>query len=180
MTTSTTERIPMNEHMKNLPLHQFFTFELKDLYWAENHIADALPNMIDAATSPALKSALDAHLDETRDHIVRLQIILNSLKQEAEETTCKAMAGILLECKDIISETKKGSAVRDAAIIMAAQKVEHYEITSYGSLIRFSELMHHDEATSLLQETLDEEYNADNTLTDLGEDEINDKALEEN
>ncbi len=173
------ERLSMNEIMKDLPFHQFFVFELEDLYWAEKHIIDALPDMIEAATSEELKSALDNHLQETKGHAARLERAFDALDEKDKDTKCKAMAGILKECKDIISETKKGSAVRDAAIIMAAQKVEHYEITSYGSLITFSKLMRHDEVTKLLQATLDEEEKANSTLTSLAESGINEKALNE-
>lgn len=179
MTTSENERALVNVDMKNLPFHKFFVFELRDLYWAEKHIIDSLPKMIQAATSPELKDALDKHLEETDGHKIRLEKAFEALGEDVKDTKCKAMSGILKECEDIISETEEGSAVRDAGIIMAAQKVEHYEITSYGSLIAFSKLMGHDEVTQLLQATLAEEENANSTLTDLAENGINEDALDE-
>lgn len=174
-----TEKLLVNTSMKDRPFHKFFVFELRDLYWAEKHIADSLPEMIDAATSVKLKGALDDHLQETRGHITRLEQAFAALEEDAKDTKCKAMAGILKEGDDMVSETEEGSAVRDAAIIMAAQKVEHYEITSYGSLITFSRLMEHDEVTELLQNTLAEEKNANAVLTDLAENSINQDALNE-
>ncbi len=180
MTTSEKERQSGNDFvMKDRPFHQFFVFELEDLYWAEKHIVDALPDMIEAAESEILKSALDKHLQETKGHVTRLQEAFEALGQKLKDTKCKAMAGILKEGKDMISETEADSAVRDAAIIMAAQKVEHYEIASYGSLIAFSRLMGHTEVTRLLESTLEEEERANTILTDLAESGINESAFNE-
>lgn len=167
------------EDIKDLPFHKFFIFELEDLYWAEQHIVESMPKMIDAATSEALKSGLNNHLQETTQHVTRLEQAFEALGEKPKDTKCKATAGILKEVEDMISETEKGSAVRDAAIIMAAQKVEHYEITSYGSMIAFSKLMGHTEVTELLLDTLREEDNANSTLTSLAEGGINEQALNE-
>lgn len=169
----------ISENMKELPLHKFFIFELEDLYWAEQHILESMPKMIDAATSEALRSGLNNHLQETTEHITRLKQAFETLGEKPRDTKCKAIAGILKEVDDMIAETKKGSAVRDAAIIMAAQKVEHYEITSYGSMIAFSKLMGHNQVTALLQDTLREEDNTNSTLTSLAEGGINEQALKE-
>lgn len=167
------------ENMKDLPFHKFFIFELEDLYWAEQHILKSMPKMIDAATSKALKSGLTSHLQETTAHVTRLEQAFKALGETPKETKCKATTGILKEVEDMISETEKGSAVRDAAIIMAAQKVEHYEITSYGSMIAFSKLMDHTKVSELLQDTLREEDNANSALTSLAEGGINQQALNE-
>lgn len=179
MSTLESTGTPVNVDMKDLPLHKFFIFELQDLYWAENHLVEALPDMIEAATSDELKEAISHHLEQTKGHVTRLEQAFDVLGEKVKETKCKAMAGILKEGEDIVDETEKGSAVRDAGIILAAQKVEHYEIASYGTLLAFSKLMGHTEVSRLLKETLDEEEETNTSLTDLAHNGINDRALEE-
>lgn len=171
--------ISVNEQMKETPLHQFFLNQLRDIYQAEKQLVKALPEMVKAAGSGELISAIDHHLAQTKEHVTRLEKIFQMLNEKPEEKQCKAMAGILNEGKDILGETEEGTAVRDAAIIVAAQKVEHYEIATYGSLVTFSELMGHNEVSRLLKETLDEEEQTNASLTDLAESGINEKALKE-
>lgn len=169
----------VNEKMKDLPLHKFFIYELQDLYWAEKHLVEALPDMIEAATSDELKEAISHHLEQTKGHVTRLEQAFEALGEKAKDTKCKSMAGILKEAEDIVNETEDGSAVRDAAIIFAAQKVEHYEIASYGTLLAFSKLMGHTEVSRLLEDTLEEEEQTNASLTDLAYEGINEWALEE-
>lgn len=169
----------VNVEMKDLPFHKFFVFELQDLYWAEKHLVDSLPDMAKAATSEKLKAAINQHLEQTKGHVARLEEVFEALDEKAKSTKCNAMAGILKEGKDILDETKKGSAVRDAGIVFAAQKVEHYEIASYGTVLAFSKIMGHTEVSRLLKETLDEEIQTNTALSDLAHSGINQMALEE-
>lgn len=179
MNASENDIAQVNAQMKDLPLHKFLLFGLQDLYWAEQHLVSSLPKLADAATSPDLKAVLNDHLRETKGHVTRLEQSFKMLNEKQKDTKCKAMSGILKEAEDMIDETEKGSAVRDVAVIMAAQKIEHYEITSYGSVIVFAELMNHTEVANLLHATLDEEKKANFTLTDLAKRGINAKALNE-
>lgn len=181
MSTIENRDLPVNTNtnMKDLPLHKFFVFELQDLYWAENHLVEALPDMIDAATSPDLKEAISHHLEQTKGHVARLEQAFAALGEEPKETKCKAMSGILKEANDILDETEEDSAVRDAGIILAAQKVEHYEIASYGTLLAFSKLMGHNKVSGLLKATLEEEEQTNTSLTNLAHNSINERALHE-
>ena len=165
--------------MKNLPLHQFFLDGLQDMNWAENRIVQVMPEIIKAITAENLKDAIRQHLDETYEHVSRLEKAFLLLEEKTRAVKCKAIAGILGESDDIISETKKGSAVRDAALIMALQKIEHYEIASYGSLLTFSKLMEHEAVSQLLAATLMEEKTTDDVLSSLANEYINPLALEE-
>lgn len=122
---------------------------LKDALWAENAVKDALPKMIKNATSPKLKEALEAHLEETKEHIKHIKDAFKSIGVKAEEEKCDAMAGILDEGEGILEETAAG-AVRDAGIIAACQKVEHYEIASYGTMVAYAQLLGHKEAKTIL------------------------------
>jgi ferritin-like metal-binding protein YciE len=169
----------VNDAMKDIPLHKFFLSQLKDIYHAEKQLAEALPDMVSASDSGELSAAVSHHLGETKTQINRLEKIFQMLDEKPEEKPCKAMAGILKEGKEILADTKDLPAVKDAAIIVAAQKAEHYEIASYGSLLEFSELMGHHEVSRLLKETLNEEEQVNKTLTDLAENGINEKALKE-
>lgn len=165
--------------MEHMPFHQFFLYALQDIYWAENHLVDNMPDMIDAATSQELKNAISFHLEQTQGHVSRLEQVFDALGEKAKETKCKAMSGLLKEANDIIDETEDGTAVRDAALILAAQKIEHYEIATYGSLVAFSDMMGHTKVSSLLNATLQEEEQTNDKLTDMAETSINQKAMEE-
>jgi ferritin-like metal-binding protein YciE len=149
--------------------------QLKDLYDAESRLLVALPEMAEAASSTDLKRAFQSHLGETQDHVRRLDQVFNILGEGPETTTCEAMKGLLKEGKEMI-EAKGDPNVKDAALIASAQRVEHYEIASYGTARTFAERLGHVEAARILQQTLDEEGAADKKLTQIAEDSINWKA----
>ncbi|MDQ3019360.1 MAG: ferritin-like domain-containing protein [Bacteroidota bacterium] len=157
-------------------LEDFFIEELKDLYSAEKQLTKALPKMVKAANSQELKDAFQHHLGETENQVKRLEDISKDIGKTLGGKKCKAMEGLIEEGKEII-EVDAEPAVKDAALIAAAQKVEHYEIASYGCCVTYARLLNNEKAENLLQETLDEEGNADKTLTGLAEN-INIDALE--
>jgi ferritin-like metal-binding protein YciE len=149
-------------------LRETFIEELKDLYDAEKQLTKALPKMSKAAEHEDLKEAFDTHLEETEGHIERLEKVFEMFDEQPKGKKCKAMEGLIAEGKELIEEQEG-----DAALICAAQKVEHYEIASYGSLISWARLLSEDEAADLLEETLNEEEQTDEKLTDLAESVIN-------
>lgn len=149
-------------------LHELFLDELADILSAEQQLVIALPKMAEAAMSEELTAAFESHLAETEYQIIRLEQVFASLEQPVQSKECKAMKGLLEEGKDLMEEMKDSSAL-DAALIAAAQKVEHYEIASYGTLCAWAEKMGHSEAAELLGVTLDEEKAADETLTEIAE-----------
>jgi ferritin-like metal-binding protein YciE len=159
-------------------LHELFLDELADVYNAEQQLIKALPKMAKNAGSDELREALESHLEETREHASRLEEVAKSLDESLKRKTCAAMKGLIEEANDILSEQKNSSAL-DAAIIAAGQKVEHYEIASYGTLVTWAEQMGHEDAVNLLQETLDEEKEADKKLTSIAESSANQKAQSE-
>lgn len=156
-------------------LEDLFEDSLKDALWAEDAVKDALPLMIKNATSKQLKKALEDHLAETKNQIKLLKEVFKSIGSKAEMEKCDAMQGILDEGEKILKETEPG-AVRDAGIIAACQKVEHYEIASYGTMIAYAQVLKYKEAKTLLKEILTEEKNADKLLTKLAKSTINEKA----
>lgn len=145
-------------------LDDLFEDCLKDALWAENAVKSALPKMIKNATSKNLKTALEDHLEETKNHVKIVKEVFKSIGVKIEEEKCDAMQGILEEGEGILEETEPG-AVRDAGIIAACQKVEHYEIASYGTMVAYAKLLKHKEAKSLLDTILKEEKNADKILS---------------
>jgi ferritin-like metal-binding protein YciE len=157
-------------------LEDFFIEELKDLYSAEKQITKALPKMVKAATSEELKDAFQAHLGETENQVTRLEKISKILGKGLTGKKCAAMEGLLEEGKELMEEDA-APEVLDAALIAAAQKVEHYEIASYGCAKTYARLLGYEEIVDLLQETEDEEANADKTLTALA-DELNIDAMQ--
>jgi ferritin-like metal-binding protein YciE len=157
-------------------LEDLLLLELSDLYDAEKRLCDALPKMADAATSPALKQAFREHLRETQRQVSRLEQIFVDLGKPAGRETCEAMKGIISEGSEIIDATGSPDA-KDAALISAAQRVEHYEIAGYGSARTFAQHLGYPEVVRLLQMTLDEEKEADVLLTQLAEESINTKAV---
>lgn len=159
-------------------LRELFEEQLKDIYWAEKALTKALPKMAKKATSEELVEAINHHLEETKGQVQRLEQVFELIGKKAQAKKCDAMEGLLKEGEGIIEETAEG-AVRDAGIISACQKVEHYEIASYGTLASFATLLGEDEAAGLLQETLDEEKNADSALTEVAESAVNIEANEE-
>lgn len=132
--------------------------------------------MAKAATSTQLKSAIEGHLRETEEHVTRLERVFDSMNQKAAAKKCEAMTGLLKEGNELINETQKGTMVRDAAIIIGAQKVEHYEIASYGTLRALAQIMGHSVAVNLLENTLKEEKQADSKLTEIAEGFVNKQA----
>lgn len=161
---------PKNDAAKSLD--DLFEDSLKDALWAENAVKDALPKMIKNVTSKTLKKALEEHLAETKDQIKTLKEVFKSIGVKAEEEKCDAMQGILDEGEDVLKSTEPGS-VRDAGIIAACQKVEHYEIASYGTMIAYARILKHKEAKTMLSEILKQEKNADKNLSKLAISEVN-------
>ncbi|HET7220793.1 MAG TPA: ferritin-like domain-containing protein [Vicinamibacterales bacterium] len=163
---------------KTSTLHDAWLDELRDLYNAEKQISKALPKMVKAATAAPLADAFEAHLQETLKQIQRLEQVFESVGETAKSKTCDGMAGILEEGKDIMSEDFDEPTM-DASLIAAAQKVEHYEIASYGTVIAWAEAMGHTQAARLLKQTLGEEEAADEKLTSLATSGINEQAASE-
>ena len=158
-------------------LEGLFLHQLKDTYFAENAILKALPKMADAARSPELKGAFGVHLEETRKQVERLDSVFELLGAKPEGVECKAILGIIAE-GDEVAEEFGGDDALDAGLIAAAQAVEHYEITRYGTLLAWAEQLGMDEAAELLRETLVEEENTDELLSELAEDAINPAAAQ--
>lgn len=150
-------------------LEKLFNDLLKDMYWAEKHLLQALPDMRKAATTDDLQEAFEDHLLQTQRHVLRLEKVFRLLGKPAEAKKCEAMAGLTEEAKSLIKETKEGTMTRDVALIIAAQKVEHYEIATYGSLVQLARTMDHEEIASILEETLWEEEDTDSYLTQIAE-----------
>jgi|SRR6202008_276605 len=159
-------------------LMKLFEDELKDIYWAEKALTKALPKMAKNATSPELKKAIEDHLAETKDQVKKVEFVFGLLEKKVVAKKCEAMAGLIKEGEEIMKDTEKGSQ-RDAGIISAGQKVEHYEIASYGTLRAFADTLELTEAAEMLAEILEEEKNADAALTEVAMSAVNVKALEE-
>jgi len=159
-------------------LTELFEDGLKDIYWAEKALTKALPLMAKNATSPELIDAITNHLTETEEHVTRLEQVFESIGKKATAKKCDAMEGLIEEGKSILEETEIG-VVRDAGIIAASQKIEHYEIATYGTLRQFAETLGFTEAASLLELTLDEEKGADKLLTEVAVNAVNIEAAEE-
>ena len=164
--------------MKLDTLRKLYVEELRDVYNAEQQLVKALPKMAKGASSDELREALENHLDQTKGHVERLEQIFEGLDESPKGKTCKAMKGLIEEGSEILDE-KGEDSVLDAGIIAAAQKVEHYEMATYGTLRSWADLLNQDEAAGLLQETLDEEGEADKILNDLAEEIVNPEALVE-
>lgn len=168
-----------SKDMKNSEFHRFFIDELKDIYWAEKHLVKALPKMQKAATSDELKKCFEKHTQETQTHIDTVEKVFELMGEKATAKKCEAMEGLLEEANTIIADTSKGTMVRDAGLILAAQKVEHYEIATYGTLRTFAEKMGHKDVMDLLQGTLNNEKATDVSLTKVAVNFINEEASEE-
>lgn len=168
-----------SKKMEETPLHEFFLDGLKDMYYAENTLVEALKKMEKEATSKELKKAFKDHRSQTEKHYSTLEKVFKSLGEEPEEKKCKAMDGLIKEAEEIIKDTDAGTMTRDAALIMAAQKVEHYEIASYGGLAQLAKTMEHTKAKELLGQILEEEKQTDMLLTEIAENAINNEAEEE-
>lgn len=157
-------------------LNDLFEDALKDIYWAEKALLKALPKMQKNATDIKLKNAIGDHLEETKDQIKRLEACFKALKKKPQAKKCDAMQGLLDEGKSIMEETKPG-AVRDAGIIAAAQKVEHYEIATYGTLAAYAKVLKEKDCLKQLISTLEEEKNCNNLLTKIADTNLNSKAI---
>ncbi|PKL85844.1 MAG: hypothetical protein CVV22_04720 [Ignavibacteriae bacterium HGW-Ignavibacteriae-1] len=166
-----------NVSMRSSQLMKLFEDELKDIYWAEKALTRAIPKMIKNATSDALVDALTNHLEETKNQITRLEKVFESIDKKATAEKCDAMEGLIKEGEEIMEDCEEGP-MRDAGIISAAQKVEHYEIASYGTLRQFAETLGLTEAQSLLETTLNEEKAADQKLTKVAMRTVNIDATE--
>jgi ferritin-like metal-binding protein YciE len=158
-------------------LEDLFHDSLKDVYFAEKKILTALPKLAKAAQSKELKQAFEQHRAETEGHVERLEQVFAIIEKKAQGKTCPAINGLAEEGAEIIEEYK-GSPAIDAGLLAAAQAVEHYEIARYGTLVAWAEKLGLENAVSLLQETLDEEKDTDQTLTEIAESMVNDEAAE--
>ncbi|MBN9337457.1 MAG: ferritin-like domain-containing protein [Chryseobacterium sp.] len=177
--TQTPESKDKDQNMADSPLHKLFVDALKDIYYAENAIVDALEKMEAAATTEELKDAFEDHQLQTKKHISRLEKVFKMIGEQAEKKECKAIVGIIKEGEEIIKSTEEGSMTRDVGLIIAAQKVEHYEIATYGGLVQLAITMGHEKAADLLDRTLQEEEDTDLLLTDIAESSININAEQE-
>jgi len=160
-------------------LEEFFHDELKDIYWAEQHLVKTLPKMKQAASTQELQDAFEEHLQVTKTHVERLEQVFEMLGHKAQGKKCDAMEGLTKEGESIIEDTEEGTATRDVGLIMAAQKVEHYEIATYGGLTTLAKTLGRDDIASILHTTLEEEKAADIGLTEIAENDINYQAAEE-
>ena len=178
-TTSTGTSGQGNGHKKDNLLEKFFLDQLKDIYYAEQQLLKALNDMKAACTTEELEDAFEKHHKQTERQVKRLDKVFQLLNEKPEGKKCEAMDGLVKEAKTIISETPEGTMTRDAALIIAAQKVEHYEIATYGGLVALALTLGRNRAASLLDKTLQEEEETDHLLTDIAESYINFQAEEE-
>jgi ferritin-like metal-binding protein YciE len=154
--------------MQKSSLKELYVEELRDIYDAESQLVKALPEMAKAATSEELQSGFEEHLEQTKEHVRRLEKVLNDLGEKAKGKKCKGMQGLVSEGKEIMEEDFEDD-VKDAALISAAQRVEHYEIAAYGTVRTYAEILGEQNAVSLLEKTLNEEKETDEKLTELAE-----------
>jgi ferritin-like metal-binding protein YciE len=157
-------------------LKEFFHDEIKDIYWAEKKLVQTLPKLAKAATSAELRDAFTNHLEETKEHVSRLEQVFELLGEKAQAKKCDAMEGITEEGASVIEDTKEGTSTRDVALILAGQKAEHYEIATYGGLAQIAKTLGLEDVASLLETTLGEEKKADSTLSELAEGSVNAQA----
>ncbi|HEY8956031.1 ferritin-like domain-containing protein [Chitinophaga sp.] len=168
-----------SEKMPDSKFHELFMDELKDIYWAEKNLVKALPKMQKAATSEELSTCIGNHLEETKEHVARLEQVFELLGKKPQAKKCEAMEGLIAEGQEVVADTDEDTAVRDAGIIIASQKIEHYEISAYGSLRTLANVMGHSQVAKLLEQTLKEEKNADSLLTEVAESTVNEEAAAE-
>lgn len=160
-------------------LLELFVDGIKDIYWAEKHLTKALSKMQKAATSEELQEAFEAHLEQTKEHVTRLEEVFELLEEKAQGKKCEAMEGLVSEGESIIEDTDAGTATRDVGLILAAQKVEHYEIATYGGLAQLAKTLGRDDIAQILEITLAEEKETDELLTNIAESGINYEASAE-
>ena len=178
-TTKTSQKSKGTSSEKDPMLEEFFHEELKDIYWAEKHLVKALPKMAKAANAEELKNAFTEHLEATKTHITRLEQVFEMLGKKAQAKKCEAMEGLAKEAESVIEDTEEGTSTRDVGLIISAQKVEHYEIATYGGLAQIATTLQLDDIAELLKSTLKEEKEADVLLTSIAENDINYQAAEE-
>ena len=174
-----TSKSENGSEQENSQLEKLFIDSLKDIYWAEKQLTKTLPKMKKAATTDDLKSAIEEHLAQTEGHVKRLEQVFDMCGKKVQAKKCDAMEGLIKEGDSIVEETQPGSMTRDAGIIMAAQKVEHYEIATYGSLVQIAKTLGMNDAAEVLHLTLDEEKQADEKLTEVAEWHVNQAAEKE-
>jgi ferritin-like metal-binding protein YciE len=161
---------------KKSKLEEFFIEELKDIYWAEKHLTKALPKMQKASTSEELASAFADHLTATEEHVSRLEEAFEMMGETPKAKKCEAMEGLVKEAEELIEDTEDDTSTRDVGLILGAQKVEHYEIATYGGLITLAGTLGRDDVAELLKQTLAEEKEADELLTSIAESNVNNAA----
>jgi ferritin-like metal-binding protein YciE len=171
--TPTRKAAGTKEAVSDTKLAEFFHDELKDIYWAEKHLTKVLPKMQKAASSEELGNAFADHLEQTKEHVARLEQVFEILGHKAQAKKCEAMEGITKEGDSIIEDTEEGTATRDVGLILAGQKVEHYEIATYGGLHQLALTLGYKDAAEILETTLNEEKEADELLTEIAENNIN-------
>jgi ferritin-like metal-binding protein YciE len=159
-----------------MTLHELLVDEIKDLYHAEKQLTKALPKMAKAASHEDLREAFEAHLEETREQVTRLEEVFEALGEKPKANPCHGMAGIIEEGSELMQEDAE-AAVMDAGLIAAAQRAEHYEIGSYGTCVAWAQLLGLDDVAALLEQTLEEEKATDKKLSALAEQEVNQNAL---
>lgn len=167
------------EEKEETPFEKLFMDMLKDVYWAEQHLVKGLEKMSKAATTKQLQDAFEDHQYVTQKHVSRLERVFGLLGVPNQSKKCEAMEGLVREAESMIKETEDGSMTRDAALIIAAQKIEHYEIASYGSLVQVALTLGHNEAAGILEKTLYDEEDTDRQLTMIAESDINPMADQE-
>lgn len=160
-------------------LRKFFVEELQDIYWAEKHLVKELPKLQKAATSEELADAFGDHQAASEEHVSRLEDVFKMLGETAKAKKCEAMEGLVKEANNIIEETSEETATRDVALIMAAQKMEHYEIATYGSLVQLAKTIGMMDVAEILAETLNEEKEVDELLTSIAEGSTNEESATE-
>lgn len=160
-------------------LREFFIDSLKDIYWAEKNGAKTLPKLARKATSDEVRSAIETHASETENQVIKLEQVFASIDERATAKKCEAMEGLIKESETIVDETEDGTMTRDVGIIAAAQKMEHYEIASYGSMRTLADVLGMNEASELLNQILEEEKRTDALLTQIAERFVNQSAMKE-
>jgi ferritin-like metal-binding protein YciE len=168
-----------SEGQRHPMLEKFFIDELKDIYWAEKHLVKALGKLSKQATTDELQQAFEDHAAATEEHVSRLEQVFEMFGKKAQAKKCEAMDGLTKEAEGLLEDTEDGSMTRDVGLIIAAQKVEHYEIATYGSLVQLANTMGLTEIAEILGETLQEEKDTDELLTYIAENNINMEAEKE-
>jgi ferritin-like metal-binding protein YciE len=168
-----------SKEQNNSMLQDLFLDELRDIYWAEKHLVKALPRMEKAATSEELATAFADHLAVTQEQVTRLEQVFELLGEKPRGKKCEGMEGLVKEAESVIEDTEEGTSTRDVGLIISAQKVEHYEIAAYGGLAQLAKTLGKEDIANLLGETLEEEKETDELLTNLAENNINQSAQQE-